>query len=101
MIERGRRRTLGKPIALENGAAKSFFEIGEDLHRQRRTAGDTGPQTARRLGAGLVCHAEQRRIHRRHALEHRDAVALDHLESLARIEPRDQRQRRARQRPPR
>ena len=97
MIERGRRRTLGKPVALENGAAESLFEVGENLDGQRRATGNTGPQTARRLRRGIVCHAEQRRIHRRHPLEYRDGVTLDHLERLARVEPGNERQRRTRE----
>ena len=45
-------------------------------------------------GCSLVRHTQQRRIHRRHTFKHRDGVPFDHLEHPARVESRDQRQRR-------
>jgi len=97
MIEARRPGRLRQPVALENRATESLFEVGENLDGQRRATGDADPQTLRRPGCGLVRDAEQRRIHRRHPLEHRDVVTLDHLESLAGVESRDERHHRARE----
>ena len=50
-------------------------------------------QTLQRRRVGLAGVVEHRRVHRRHALEHRHAVALDDLQRAAGVEARQQRQR--------
>ena len=92
MIEGRGRGALRQPVTLQYVAGEGLFEVGEYLDGKCGTAGDARPQTARRPRRGLRCHAEQCRIHRRHSFEDRDAVALDHLEHLVRVESGDERQ---------
>ena len=80
----------GQESPVERGAD----DVAVILHTSG-TTGNTDPQRARRLRCSLVGHAQQRRIHRRHTFKHRDGVPLDHLDCLARLESRDERQHRA------
>ena len=83
-----------QPVALEHLAAERLLEVPHDLDRERGAAGHARAQ-ARDVGLVVLRVVEQRVVHRRHALEDRDLVALDDLERLARLEARDQRQARA------
>ena len=88
--ECGDGRGLRQPVALENGALELLLECAQDLDRHRRAARDAQLQ---RGGVRRFWMVEHRRVHRRHALEHRGAIALDDLEGRAGVEPREQRQR--------
>jgi hypothetical protein len=91
MVERRHGRGLRQPVALEDDAAERRLERAQDLHGQRRAARDAQPQRGdvEALAVGMV---QQRRVHRRHAREHRCPAALDQLEALSSVEARCQRE---------
>ena len=96
VVERGDRRGLGEPVALEDDRVEGLLEL---LITSTGIA-EPPEMHSRRLDTSCSpSHAEQGVVHRRHALEDGDAVALDDLERLLGLEARDQRERRRRPRP--
>src|SRR3954454_14535718 len=89
VVEGRDRRGLRQAVALEDLAAERLLEAAQDLDGERRATRDAQPQ-ARGVVAIALGVVEDRVVHRRHALEDRHAVAVDHLERLARVEARDQ-----------
>jgi hypothetical protein len=91
MVERRDRRGLAQPVALEHLAAEPLLEAAQDLDRHRRAARHADLQRRRVVALGIR-NVEDRRVHRRHALEDRHPIALDDLECLDGVEARDQRE---------
>src|SRR3954464_12781826 len=89
VVEGRDRRGLRQAVALEDLAPERLLEAAQDLDGERRATRDAQPQ-ARGVVAIALGVVEDRVVHRRHALEDRHAVAVDHLERLARVEARDQ-----------
>src|SRR3954454_9448286 len=89
VVEGRDRRGLRQPVALEDLAAEGLLEAAQHLDRERRAARDAQPQ-ARRVVVVALGVVEDRVVHRRDALEDRHAVAVDGLQRLAGVEPRDQ-----------
>ena len=89
VVGAGDRRGLREAVALEHDRAEGLFEAAQDLDRHRGAAGDAVAQRGgvEALALGVV---EQRPVHRRHAVEVGDAVALHRLQRLAGVEFRHQ-----------
>ena len=92
VVERRHRRALREPVALEDLAAERLVEPAQELDGHRRAARPAQPQSAHVVGLALGV-MEHRAVHRGHALEDVDLVALDDLQRLARLEARQQGQR--------
>ena len=77
VVERRHRRGLGQPVALEDVQPNVFSKSPQHLHGQRRAAGDAQPQARQSSSAASSATLSSAGIHRRHALEDGDPVALD------------------------
>ena len=92
VVEARHGRGLREPVALQDHTPEGLLESVQGLDRDRRPARDADPQRAgvKALTLGLV---QERRVHRRHALEHGHALGLDRRKHLGGVEPGHKRQR--------
>ena len=87
-------RGLRETEALEDRHAELRLERVHHLDRHRRTAGQADLQARDVVVVGLLV-VQQGEVHGGHTGEERDAIALDDLEGLGRLEARQQRERTA------
>jgi hypothetical protein len=85
VVERRHRRGLAEPVALEDHHAERVLEAAQHLDGQGRPARHAHPQL-RRVVAVALGMVEQGVVHRRHALEDRDPVAIHQLQHSGGIE---------------
>ena len=85
VVGAGDRRGLREAVALEHDRPEGLLEAAQDLDRHRGAAGDADAQRGgvEALALGVV---QQRPVHRRHAVEVGDAVALHRRQRLAGVE---------------
>ena len=89
MVGAGDRRGLREPVALEHFAVEGLLEPAQNLDRHRGAAGDADPQVR---GVALLPPrvVQQGPVHRRHAVEVGDTLALHDLQGRGRVEFRQQ-----------